>query len=472
MSQGAEHELVLRPQKSAVIPNTDGARLGISTNEDAAARRDASGQSISAADLLAALYRTFLGRDPDPVGLRDGLAMLRNGFKIEEVAKWVLLSGEFAAQHKEFIARFVHRQSNAAAGPSFTTSTRTALHDAAAGMAAPRVATLTAEQTQWLGSFVPRPDDVLLARFRLEPGSKPIIYVAEQSRLPHPRGLQSIQYVDALITGYLVNPDYFHLLVSNSAAGNNERFCVVQIDDCADEIGIGIAYCAPGPEPALIPDPHFWATRGYFDLREQFRKSWVPWQDRRPQAFWRGSSTGLLRLTMQTILDLPRFRLCGLAKTQPSLRGKLDARITQIVQAPDPAEAQNIRDLLRTLDLLGAPVPQQTFMNFRFLIDIDGNSNSWGLLLKLLMGSCVLKVSSPWQQWYYDGLRAWEHYVPVSGDLSDLEARIAWCLDNDAEARAIGENGLEYGRRLVFGPEMLAAAKTLLQATRPFTGPN
>ena len=448
----------------------------MSTSADAhntAVRVDPPGPSISARDLLAALYRTFLGRDPDPVGLRDGLAMLQQGDSVEDVTKWILRSGEFAARRKAFIRTVVGGEFNDdAAQGAATRAQRAELGALQSASTAPQIADFTFEQARWLSSLVSRLDRVVLVNYRLEPGSRPTIYVSDQSRLPDRRGLESAQYIETLISNYLLHPDYFHALVSEAAAEIQDRCCLVQIADCSEEIDESIAYCARGRHATVIPDPHFWATRGYFDLREQFRKSWVPWQDRRPQAFWRGSSTGVEPLTAQTILDLPRFRLCGLAKTRPSLRGNLDAKITQIVQATDPAEAQNIRDLLRNMDLLGPPVPQKKFMNFRFLIDIDGNSNSWGLLLKFLMGSCVLKVSSSWRQWYYDGMRAWEHYVPVSGDLSDLEERIAWCLDNDAEAHAIGENGLAYGRRLVFGPEMLAAAKTVLQTSRPFTGAN
>jgi hypothetical protein len=111
-------------------------------------------------------------------------------------------------------------------------------------------------------------------------------------------------------------------------------------------------------------------------------------------------------------------------------------------------------------------VPQADFLKYRFQVDIDGNSSSWGFLPKLKMGSCVLKVMSDWHQWYYHGLRPWEHYIPIKNDLSDLEERVAWCLDNDDGAREIAANGMKYANEIVFGTEMLRAAGLALRASR------
>ena len=55
-------------------------------------------------------------------------------------------------------------------------------------------------------------------------------------------------------------------------------------------------------------------------------------------------------------------------------------------------------------------VPEIAFPAYKFQIDIDGNTNSWpGLFQKLLTGSAILKVASPYgyRQWYYDRLRPW-----------------------------------------------------------------
>ena len=54
----------------------------------------------------------------------------------------------------------------------------------------------------------------------------------------------------------------------------------------------------------------------------------------------------------------------------------------------------------------------------------------------------------------------------MKSDLSDLEEKLRWCLDNDENAREIGTNGLRYAKGIVFGTEMPRAAARVLEASR------
>uniref|UniRef100_A0A1E1WTF6 Glycosyl transferase CAP10 domain-containing protein n=1 Tax=Pectinophora gossypiella TaxID=13191 RepID=A0A1E1WTF6_PECGO len=56
----------------------------------------------------------------------------------------------------------------------------------------------------------------------------------------------------------------------------------------------------------------------------------------------------------------------------------------------------------------------------------------------------VLKQDSPYYEHFYSQLRAWEHYVPVARDLSDLKKRVIWARDHDDEARKIAENARKF----------------------------
>lgn len=50
----------------------------------------------------------------------------------------------------------------------------------------------------------------------------------------------------------------------------------------------------------------------------------------------------------------------------------------------------------------------------------------------LLAGdSLVLKQQSPYYEHFYGDLRPWIHYVPFKRDLSDLEEKLKWAMDND-----------------------------------------
>jgi hypothetical protein len=87
-----------------------------------------------------------------------------------------------------------------------------------------------------------------------------------------------------------------------------------------------------------------------------------------------------------------------------------------------------------------------------------------------LTGSPVLKVASPcgYRQWYYDRLRPWTNFVPVSAEMTDLMEKIAWLRRHDDTARRIGENGQALAMSLRYEAELGAAGRTIAAATRYF----
>jgi spore maturation protein CgeB len=60
-----------------------------------------------------------------------------------------------------------------------------------------------------------------------------------------------------------------------------------------------------------------------------------------------------------------------------------------------------------------------------------------------MMGSVVLKIDSPFEQWYHRNLKPWRHYIPVSRDAKDLRELHKWLLTHDREAQTIAREGRE-----------------------------
>jgi hypothetical protein len=83
------------------------------------------------------------------------------------------------------------------------------------------------------------------------------------------------------------------------------------------------------------------------------------------------------------------------------------------------------------------------------------------------MGCCVLKVDSPYEEWFYARLRPWIHYVPVAHDLLDLPNKVKWCLQNEETCRTIAETGRRFAESLGFEVEMAAAADAFIAVARP-----
>ena len=89
-----------------------------------------------------------------------------------------------------------------------------------------------------------------------------------------------------------------------------------------------------------------------------------------------------------------------------------------------------VREQLQQQGLMGSTVGAWHSSLHAWLIDIDGNVNSWGLLWKLLSGCCVLRVTSNRQQWFHRRMTPWTHFVPIKPDLSDCREKFtgAWTI--------------------------------------------
>ena len=199
------------------------------------------------------------------------------------------------------------------------------------------------------------------------------------------------------------------------------------IDDCNDR------------SKPLIPDPYCLMTGGYRSLRERMHQAPLPpWQERLPLAFWRGATTGSHRIDLTNLNSNRRYQLSRMSRCWPD---RLDARFNRIVQCRNAAAHEQVERRLQEERLLGATVHPWHAGLHAWQIDIDGNVNSWGLLWKLLSGSCVLRVYSNRTQWFHHRLEPWKHLVPVRADLSNLNAQLLWCLSHRSECAAIAKAG-------------------------------
>lgn len=208
---------------------------------------------------------------------------------------------------------------------------------------------------------------------------------------------------------------------------------VMNLGDAGHTPG-GLAFCAATPDFTLVPDPEFLQSDGYSAAKQRLAERSIPWKERTPIALFRGGMTG--RIVMKDWRSIQRIRLCEIAADEPNI----DAGITDFIHLTDPTVQADIR----ATGLMREKIPHEDFQKWRYQIDIDGYTNSWsGLFRKLLTGSPVLKVASPYgfRQWYYRSLRPWENYVPVSATMDDLAEKVRWLIKHDDVAQEIGRRG-------------------------------
>jgi hypothetical protein len=240
---------------------------------------------------------------------------------------------------------------------------------------------------------------------------------------------------------------------SNFVAGS----IFINLDDAAE--ADGIAFCSNRDRQILIPDTDFLESKGYIKTRNHFDANPVGWEQRRSVAFWRGNTTGIR--SGHSLRDIPRIQLCEIC-SDPMVSHLFDVGLSGLAQIPK-AEHNS----LKTSGLMRAYAPILSSNQYKYQIDIDGNSNAWaGLFQKLLSKSAVLKVASPhgFRQWYYDRLIPWEHFVPVESDMTDLVEKTQWLIANDHKAMLIGQRGAELASNLPYDLEIGEALQRIRNA--------
>lgn len=208
----------------------------------------------------------------------------------------------------------------------------------------------------------------------------------------------------------------------------------------------------------LIPDPG--ALSGRVDVVRSLESGITdfPWEKKREVLFWRGSATDG-EYTLDTWKSRPRAKLALLSVAKPDI---IDAGLTHLIEvkAPEVMDA-----LLSQLGEIKKILSIHDHMAYKYLMDIDGNSNGWDRCFwGLLSNSALFKQASDFTQWYYKALEPGRHYIPVKSDLSDLEEQIAWAKNHDAAAHKIALQGRELAEEVFRRDAVFAYMRDLLMA--------
>ena len=80
-------------------------------------------------------------------------------------------------------------------------------------------------------------------------------------------------------------------------------------------------------------------------------------------------------------------------------------------------------------------------LQYKYLISIDGETAAWKRPEWIMASQSVLmKTTTKYYQWYYDGLVPWLNYIPIRPDLTDVEEKLNWARNNDHIVRQITKN--------------------------------
>jgi hypothetical protein len=114
----------------------------------------------------------------------------------------------------------------------------------------------------------------------------------------------------------------------------------------------------------------------------------------------------------------------------------LDAKITKL----DHLCERTKKEVLAA-KVVGNEVPFLDFLRYRYIVDADGQCCAWkSLFLKMASGSTVLKIHSPFYQWYHHRIIPWKHFIPVRDDFADILDIYDWLKDHDEQAQDIAQS--------------------------------
>ncbi|KAJ7459740.1 glycosyl transferase family 90-domain-containing protein [Mycena latifolia] len=169
----------------------------------------------------------------------------------------------------------------------------------------------------------------------------------------------------------------------------------------------------------------------------------VNWNDKKPIMYWRGMSNGG-HIIGDNYHKFPRFRLVDIARNHSDL---IDAKMTRFAEShcTDDCDRDHI---IAEYDITGPQSAKEDIYQYKYLLDVDGNTFSGRYLGLLKSGSLVFK-STVFDEYFNDWLRPYEHYVPVAPDLSDLVEKIHWAMEHEEEARLIQETGKLFTERIM-----------------------
>lgn len=236
---------------------------------------------------------------------------------------------------------------------------------------------------------------------------------------------------------------------------NKRDSAVVRRDGC-DALNPLDAYQVPMRRPNLVPILSLYTGDQFADIAMPLPVDWhrltqgafngqcpqpcvsvprdVPWSKKQNCAVFRGSMTGAggrvhtnQRMALLQLHDGHNFDMRGTGRNARWRYCPLEKKIVM------PQTMQHVGQRYRI------PLHKQQ-EKYKYTVTIDGHSGADRLAALMGGRQCILKVDSPCHAlcpdtWASERMFAWEHYVPIKRNLSNLKANLNWAREAHA-ARA------------------------------------
>ena len=184
----------------------------------------------------------------------------------------------------------------------------------------------------------------------------------------------------------------------------------------------------------------YWFAAGFnidnYSTNIQVNKSL---EEKEPQAFFRGSYTNCSYPIKDSVRLISHLR---------SLQDKEQTINSYVVGGPTSFQYQHFDQtkLLNSNEPLNYWIQKDKYYPakdqpiYRYILNLDGFASAFRIIKELYYNSILIIPESEYTDIMRDILKPWVHYVPVKGDLSNLENTVKWCNENLDKMNIILEN--------------------------------
>ena len=227
--------------------------------------------------------------------------------------------------------------------------------------------------------------------------------------------------------GIVADNEYLRLLEEfGKVPGKLTTYDKHNIDDNL----IVTALCTRGvskPNIVLVPFDDKTFTVGLTKLLETFN---IPaWKSKRSVAFWRGGSSGY---------DKPYSIRMSVVKKLLN-NGHSDVKLTKW---GNWESEHNVPE-----EFFGERCGLIKHFLYKYILIVDGACIASNHQWIFGSGSVPIMITHPDNNWWFKKfLVPMKHYVPIMYDLSDLEEKLEWLVENDEKAEEIAANAIQFAK--------------------------
>lgn len=173
------------------------------------------------------------------------------------------------------------------------------------------------------------------------------------------------------------------------------------------------------------------------------------WEDKKPIAFFRGSSTGC----GQTIETNQRMHIADISYQWSKTTDKnnlLDCALSALTRRIRLyKQFIGMNDMNKYNYLVGTFVDSEDQLKYKYIFNIQGNAQAYRYSTEFRKYAVILNVESEFYMWFEPLLKENKDIITIKADYSNLLEKLLYLKKNDKKAKKIADHGLKFSKKYI-----------------------